>query len=328
MAYRYLLMTGMLAASVAMAGQLPVTTSPVVQRPYRLEVTALAEARSADHLMIEAPFSGVMAPLPVFPGTAVRRGTIIARVLPLRLAAEVEAATADLRSARRAYRQTEVLARDGLVTAAQLDAAGARMEHARAALQGLEARLARGVVRAPFAGTIRYQVPAGAWVGPGMAIAKLSGTGGLYLTARLTPDTAVQLKPGMPVRIAARGDHWPGRIYGVAQRAGHGGLVAVYVRCACTLLAGEFARLTVRAGSQPGMAVPARAVVMNAGKATVFRVVHGQAQPVSVTILHATRRWAWITGALSVGDAVIVAGAGTVRGGTPVAERPGARAAQ
>ncbi len=120
MAYRLLLLTGVLAASVAVAAPLPVTTAPAVLRVYHPRVSALAQARSTEHLVIESPFSGVMAPLPLLPGTAVHRGTVIARVLPLQLAAEVEAATADLRSARRAYAQTKVLARSGLVTAAQL----------------------------------------------------------------------------------------------------------------------------------------------------------------------------------------------------------------
>ncbi len=192
-------------------------------------------------------------------------------------------------------------------------------------LQGLERRLARGAVRAPFGGTVRYPVPAGAWVSPGEVIATLSGTGGLYLTARLAPGVALQLRPGNPVRIAARGKHWSGQVYGIARRAGSGGLVAVYVRCGCSLLAGEFARLSARASGRPGLAVPAPAVVMDADTASVFQVVHGRARQVRVTILHSTPRWVWIGGALTAGDQIIVSGAATVRAGTRVAPQPQAR---
>ncbi len=328
MKHWFFLFTGMLVASVAVAGTLSVGTGSVVVRRYHPRVTALAEGRSENRVVIDAPFSGVMAALPLSPGTAVRRGIIIARVLPLRLAAEVEAATADVRSTRRTYEQAKVLERTGLVTAARLDAARARARHAHAVLQGFEARLARGVVRAPFAGTVRYEVPAGAWVAPGTAIARLSGTGGLYLTARLTPGMAQQLKPGAPALISARGGRWPGQIYAIGARAGRGGLVTVYAHCSCPVLAGEFALLTVRGIGQPGLAVARDAVVMNAGQAVVYRIANGHAQPVKVMILHTSRHWTWIKGAVSPGDAIIVAGAGRVRAGTAVRAQPGVQAAQ
>ncbi len=324
----FVLLGGMLAASVAAAATLSVTTGNVVVRRYRPQVTVLAEGQSMNRMVIDAPFSGVMAALPLPPGTAASRGTIIARVFPLKLSAEAQAATADVRSTRRAYEQAKVLERTGLTTAAGLDAARARARHARAVLQGLNARLARGVIRAPFVGTIRYEVPAGAWVSPGTAIARLSGTGELYLTARLTPGMVQQLKPGAAVLIAARGKRWPGQIYAIGQRAGRGGLVTVYARCSCPLLAGEFARLTVRGAGQPGLAVVRRAVVMNAGQAVVYRITDGRARPVEVSIVHTTRRWAWIAGAVSAGDSVIVAGAGRVRAGTAVRAKPGIQAKQ
>ncbi len=317
-----------MVASAAVAGTLPVGTANIVVRPYHSRVTVLAEGRSANRLVIDAPFSGVMAALPLPPGTAAKRGTIIARILPLQLAAEVEAATADVRSTGRAYAQTKVLERTGLATAAGLDAARARERHARAVLQGLDARLARGVVRAPFAGTVRYAVPAGAWVAPGKVIARLSGTGGLYLTARLTPAMAQQLKPGTAAGVAARGAHWPGQIYAIGARAGQGGLVTVYVHCSCPVLAGEYVRLTVPGTGQPGLAVVRGAVVMNAGQAVVYRITDGRARPVKVTIRHTTRRWVWIAGAVSAGDTVIVAGAGRVRAGTAVRVKPAIKATQ
>lgn len=324
----FVLLAGMLAASGVAAATLSVTTGNVVVRRYRPQLTVLAEGRSVNRMVIDAPFSGVMAAPPLPPGTAASRGTIIARVFPLRLAAEAQAAMADVRSTRRAYEQARVLKRTGLTTTAGLDAARARARHARAVWQGLNARLSRGVIRAPFAGTIRYEVPVGAWVSPGTAIARLSGTGGLYLTARLTPGMAQQLKPGTAVRIAARGGRWPGQIYAIGQRAGRGGLVTVYVHCSCPLLAGEFARLTVRGAGQPGLAVVRRAVVMNAGQAVVYRLTDGRARPVGVSVVHTTRRWVWIAGAVSAGDTVIVAGAGRVRAGTVVRAKPGMQVRQ
>jgi len=324
----FVLLAGMLAASGVAAATLSVTTGNVVVRRYRPRLTVLAEGRSVNRMVIDAPFSGVMVAPPLPPGTAASRGTIIARVFPLRLAAEAQAAMADVRSTRRAYEQARVLKRTGLTTTAGLDAARARARHARAVWQGLNARLSRGVIRAPFAGTIRYEVPVGAWVSPGTAIARLSGTGGLYLTARLTPGMAQQLTPGTAVRIAARGKRWPGQIYAIGQRAGRGGLVTVYAHCSCPLLAGEFARLTVRGAGQPGLAVVRRAVVMNAGQAVVYRLTDGRARPVGVSVVHTTRRWVWIAGAVSAGDTVIVAGAGRVRAGTVVRAKPGMQVRQ
>ncbi|MDA8254322.1 MAG: hypothetical protein M0Z99_01575, partial [Betaproteobacteria bacterium] len=79
---------------------------------------------------------------------------------------------------------------------------------------------------------------------------------------------------------------------------------------------------------QPGLAVVRRAVVMNAGQAVVYRITDGRARPVEVSIVHTTRRWAWIAGAVSAGDSVIVAGAGRVRAGTAVRAKPGIQAKQ
>lgn len=301
----------------AAASPLAVTTARVVKRSYSVIVDALAQGRSSDRLVIDAPFSGVMAPLPLLPGSAVARNAVVAHVLPLSLAAEVEAATAEEQSAHRAYLQSKILARHGLLTAAQLLHAKARAQHATAALYRLRVRLDRGVVRAPFSGTITYLVPAGAWVGPGTAIAKLSGTGGFYLAAEVPPHAARQIKSGASARIAADGRSWVGTVYAVAERAGRGGLVTIYVKCACDLFAGEFARVHLKTAPTSGIAVPNGAVIMTDGKTFVYRIVAGRAQAVEVRVTHVGHHWTWLAG-LAPGAQVVVGGAGRIRAGTPV----------
>ncbi|MHB1951476.1 MAG: efflux RND transporter periplasmic adaptor subunit, partial [Acidiferrobacteraceae bacterium] len=191
----------------------------------------------------------------------------------------------------------------------------------RAVLYSLRVRLDRGVVRAPFAGTITYLVPAGAWVTPGTAIAKLSGTGGFYLTAALSPRDARRLRSGIPVRIRAEGHSWTGMVYAVGERAGAGGLVAVYMKCGCRLFANEFAQVQLRIPAVAGLAVPSDAVVMTDGKTTVYRIVAGRAQPVPVRVVHVGRHWTWLQGSLTPGMPIVTAGAGRIRPGTPVAIR-------
>lgn len=308
---------GAVLAVQASAGPLAVTTARAAKRPYSVRVDALAQGRSSDRLVIDAPFSGVMAPLPLLPGSAVARNTVVAHVLPLALAAEVEAATAEEQSARRAYIQSQILARHGLLTAAQLLHAKAGTQHARAVLYGLRARLDRGVVRAPFPGTITYLVPAGAWVGPGTAIAKLSGTGGFYLTAEISPRAARLVKSGAPARITADGRSWAGTVYAVAERAGRGGLVTIYLKCACHLFAGEFARVHLKTAATPGIAVPNGAVVMTDGKTFVYRITSGHAQTVRVHVAHVGHHWTWLEG-LTPGTQIVVGGAGRIRSGTRV----------
>ncbi len=305
-------------AAVA-ATPLKVTTAIVTTRVYHPTVTVLAKGRSNEHIVIDAPFSGVMAPLPLRPGTAVVRNTVLARILPLRLAADVEAATAQEDSARKSYAESAILAREGLLTAAQLAQAKARARHARAVLEGLEARLSRGTVQAPFPGTVSYLVPAGAWVVPGTAIARLSGTGGFYLTAPMSPAAARILKPGDPARIEAEKHSWRGQVYAVGERAGRGGLVTVYLRCHCRLFAGEFTRVQLRGQGESGAAVPKHAVVMMAGQAFIYEIKGGRAQAVKVTIVHADRHWVWVHGpVVMLGAKVVVTGAGRIRTGTPV----------
>ncbi len=324
----FALLAGMLAVRGAFAAPLPVGTGTVVMRSYQPRITVLARGRSMDRVVMDAPFAGVMAPLPLPPGGTAARGTVIARVLPLRLAGQARAAAADVRSASRAFDQEQVLARTGIATAAGLEAARARLVHARAVLQGIDARLGRGVVRAPFAGTVTYAVAAGAWVVPGRAVVRVAGSGDFYLTADVPASMAVLLKPGDTAAVAARGGHWRGHLYAIGARAGRGGLVTVYVRCRCRLLAGEFARLTVRGAGVPGLAVARRAVVMNAGQAVVYRVDGSLAKAVPVSIVHAGRHWTWISGPLSAGSVVITAGAATMRSGTAVHVVHGIRSAR
>jgi RND family efflux transporter MFP subunit len=146
---------------------------------------------------VAAEESGVIRTLFVERGEPVREGDPIAKIDDAVLAAQVEQARAASELARQTWERRRRLWEDDRAGSeiAYLEARYAA-EQTAASLAALEARLARTVIRAPFAGIVdeRY-VEVGSMVSPGQAVARLVDLDPIKVVAgvpeRYAPDIEV-----------------------------------------------------------------------------------------------------------------------------------------
>ncbi len=304
------------------AAPLSVHGTRAVQASYRPAIQVFARAHGPEHAVIQAPYDAVMGPLVVAPGTAVAAGAVIARLLPLSLAGTVRALEAQTEAARTVYEQARVLAHQGLVTPAHARGLKARWQADAAALRADGARLARGTVRAPFAGTVRYRVAPGVLLARGADVVAIGGAGGLYETCSLTVREADRLYVGARVRRLARhgrAEASRGRVYAIGARVDDLGLVRAYVRGAGgRLRPGQVLRLDLLGHPRTAIAVPRSALLVRHGRAWVYVVRGARAQPVRVTIVRMGARRVFVAGPLARGALVIDTGVARLRAGIPV----------
>ena len=312
----------MRASGAALAG-VPVQIAPVQRSQWRNLVHVIARVRSVNHATLSAPLSGrVWEPRRAV--GEVRAGTLLARIVPPGLQVSLRAAQTQLRLARINVQRNRVLYHDGVVSLQVLQGSRATAQQAQAQAQALQGQLANQAIRAPFAGIVDYQVPAGAVVGAGAPIVTLDGRGTPWIDALVSPLSAVHLARREPVRIRIAGWSGAGRIHSIGHSARQSGLVAVYVTPPPRepLLPGEWVHLRFAQRAVPAFVVPMRAVVMQGANAMVFCDRGGRARRVPVTVLGTRGIRAWIEGPLRSGEPVVVRGAGRLADGTPLLVKP------
>lgn len=302
------------------AAPLSVHVARAARGTYRPAFPAFARVHGPEQATVQAPYEAVMGPLPVAPGSLVGAGVIIARLLPMSLAATVRALQAQALAARTAYEQAQVLARQGLVTPAHARLLRARWQTDVASLRAQGARLARGVVRAPFAGTVRYLAAPGARLDRGAAVVAIGGAQGAYETCALTAGEADRLYVGARVRIAGGGASQPaGHVYAVAARADRLGLVRAYVRgLHKPLRPGQVLRLVLFGHRRPAIAVPRSALMVRHGRARLYVLRQGRAHAVPVKVIHMGLRRVFVAGPVARGAWVIDSKVARLRDGTAV----------
>ncbi|WP_287800477.1 efflux RND transporter periplasmic adaptor subunit [Acidiphilium sp.] len=301
------------------AAPLVVHVAPAERVSYRPAIPVFARVHGPEHTMIQAPYDAVMGPLLVAPGTLVAAGTVVARLLPMSLAGTVRALQAQAQAAHTAYEQGRILARQGLVTPAHARSLRARWQADVAALRADSARLARGAVRAPFAGTVRYAAAPGAWLARGAEVVAIGGAGGLYETCALTVREADVLSVGARAVLAGAGRTGAGRVYALAARVDGLGLVRAYVRgLRVPVRPGQVVRLVLFGRRRTAIAVPRAALVVRHGRPRVYVVRGGRARPVPVAVARVGARRVFLAGALARGAEVIDSGVARLRAGAAV----------
>ena len=160
----------------------PVTVAPVVRASFADSVDAIGTARAHESVTITAKVTDKISSINFADGDRVEKGALLVELTNDEQAAQLGEAKADLKDARAQLQRLEDLARQGTVSAAQLDEARARFAIASSRLEGIVARLRDRVIRAPFAGVLGFrQVSPGTLVTPGTAITTLDDVSVLKL---------------------------------------------------------------------------------------------------------------------------------------------------
>jgi RND family efflux transporter MFP subunit len=289
--------------------------------------------RAADRAKLAFSVNGRLVQRSVEVGDTVRRGQVVAKVDDAETrngAAGAKATLAELK-ARRAQVERDVERVSRLVsvkaatteelekTQAGLDALRAGEEAAAARLRETERWLGETSLKAPFDGTVTEVLKeVGEVVSPGQTVLTLSGAGDVELEVELPESVMPQLQVGQAVSVQVPmlgAAPIAGQVSSVGRTAaGPGRLFPVIVKLDAGASTGKAAvgataELLLKLGSASALAVPVEAVVDPGGRRpSVFRVVGGKVQKVSVEVGALVGRHVTVKGDLQPGDELVVGG--------------------
>jgi membrane fusion protein (multidrug efflux system) len=309
------------------AGPAPVEV--VALKPVRVQeaIAAVGSLRSNESVVLRPEVSGRIATIGFRDGQTVRRGQLLVGLDATLNEAEVAQARAEFDLATSNLRRTEDLARKNFVSSSAQDQAASNVQVAEARLKLAEARLAKMKIVAPFDGVVGIRnVSIGDYVRDGADLVNVEDIRTLKADFRLPERYLPQLKPGLPVEVAA--DALPGSAYAGAIEAinpridASGRSLEVRARLDNAdgrLRPGMFARVRVLLGDRPNaLMVPEEAVVPLGDDFFVYTVADGKAKRVRVKL--GVRRDAQVEllEGVKPGEQVVTAGIRVQRDGQPV----------
>jgi membrane fusion protein, multidrug efflux system len=201
----------------ALARVINVQVEEVAPTAFSEEISLTGTVQAARDVIVSAEEAGVVKELLVARGANVQEGQAIVRIDDAVLRPQVERARAEAALADEQWQRRKRLFEEDKV-GSELAYLEARLtaEQAAAQLEVLEERLARTVVRAPFAGIVEErQVEVGAMVAPGSPIARVITVNPVKITAGVPERYATDVRPGAAVHVtfdALEGRTFEGKI--------------------------------------------------------------------------------------------------------------------
>lgn len=316
-----LLFATLLACSLptAAAAGYAIGVVPAHKTGWQAQTDTLGEVRSLAFATLRAPVGGQLTGPFVPEGVQVKRGRLLARVLPPGLKARMASARHRLILDRQLLQHVKTLYHGRLATLAEVQQAQTHAATAQDRLDALRAKRRATRLTAPTAGTVHYLLPPGTEVASGTSVARIDGSDRVWVRSYVTPMASRLLHPGTIARLV--GDDWqgPARIASVGDDARHDGLVEVLLRPAHTgLMPGEWLHVQLPGVGGEAWRLPAQALVMHGARSLVYTVTHGRARAVRVKLAHLGRHRVWVEGPLHAGEPIVTQGAGTIADGTPV----------
>ncbi len=190
-----------------------VEVTEVQARPFVDEIQLTASVRANQDVQVAAEESGKIREILADKGSRVRQGEPIAKIDDAILSAQVEQARAQAELASQTWDRRKRLYEEDRVGSeiAYLEAKfGA--EQTAANLKGLEERLARTTIRAPFDGVLdERMVEVGSSVAPGQVVARVVDLDPVKVTAGVPERYAADVRKGAEARVTF--DVFPDDLY-------------------------------------------------------------------------------------------------------------------
>ncbi len=165
-----------------------------------LRLTVPGEVQGVRDALLAAPLGGYVESVRVTEGSRVRQGQALVSVDSATHVARREQAQVQLETAERELRRLQAAA--DAVPRAQLEAAEAQRDMARAALRTAQIQATRSVIRAPFDGVIvKVDIEVGEVAAPGVPLLRLVQLDPAKVTVSLSDRDVMALREGMPARV-------------------------------------------------------------------------------------------------------------------------------
>jgi len=205
---------------------MPVEVAPAFRDTVVDAIRATGEIEAIQSIELRPEVEGRLQSILVREGQPVAKGTPLFRIDDAELRAQVARLEAELDLARQALDRTrELLARDAS-SQADLEQAEATHRSMRAQLELQQVRLARTIVRAPFAGIVgERRVSIGDYVSSATAVTgetftgevdfvdpSVRGTGRMITVKARVPNPGGRLRPGMFIETELTAEVRPGAV--------------------------------------------------------------------------------------------------------------------
>lgn len=289
-------------------------------------IYGVAEPSPGGERSLAAPAEAIVGRILAPNGTAVRAGQPIVTLAPSRAtAADLAKASADAVAADAAYARARRLRADGLASDADVEAARAAAETARAARANAGGSM---VLRAPIAGVVQgLSAKSGDQLAAGTAVASVVANGNLRARFGVDPALAQRVHPGqmLDLSIATGSAQATVPVTGVdTQVDATTRLASVYAAIPGTFRVGPgealHGALTLAEQAQ-GLTIPYAALLDDGGKSYVFVVKGGVAHERDVLPGSSSGDRIQILKGLQPGDKVVTEGGTALEDGMKVTEQ-------
>jgi membrane fusion protein (multidrug efflux system) len=294
----------------------PVETEPVRRETLSDDLFALGTLEPDEAVDIAPEIGGRIAQILFKDGEPVARGAVMFRLAGDLLEAERQDTEARLRLAETTFERNQRLSKSGIAARQSLDEAQTNLAVARAALELLEARVAKLEIKAPFDGIADLrEVSEGAYVAPGTRLVRLRKMDRLKVMfslperymSRVALGQAVTLETDAVPGLVARGDI--DAVAPAAEAATRSLKLRATIRNdAFKLKPGLLARITVKGEAREALTVAESAIVPRGSGSIVYIVVGGKAKEMRVETGRRQNGRVEILGGLKGGEAVVIAG--------------------
>jgi RND family efflux transporter MFP subunit len=299
-----------------------VQTIESIKQPAVEEVVGTVQPKL--QAVIEAKVSGRITRLPVILGQSVKQGDVLVELATQEIQARLDQANAAFRQADLDFTRTANLRKQNAATQAEMDAAQARYNVAKATVAEAEALSGYAKIPAPFDGVVaRKLADEGDLAMPGKPLLELEGRAGLRLVADVPSLLASLVLPEakLSVRVETLPDVITGTLAEIspaADPASRTVRVKVDLPETAGLRAGQFGRLALLVGEATFLFVPPPALVRRGQLEILFVAAGGKAQMRLVRAGKETPQGIEILTGLGPGESVVVEGAGNLRDGQPL----------
>ncbi|MCH7342217.1 efflux RND transporter periplasmic adaptor subunit [Pelomonas sp. CA6] len=312
-------------------GPVPVEVRKVVAQDLAEEAQAVGTLRARQSVLLKPEVSGRVVKLGFADGQRVRAGQLLVQLDDSLQAAQLKQAEAQASLARTQLQRNRELLSQGFVSANAVDQSQSALEVAEAQVALSRAQVQRMQVRAPFDGVAGIRaVNLGDYVKDGADLVSVEDASTMWVDFRLPERHVPALKKGQPVELSL--DVLPGRQFRARVEAldalldanGRSLLVRAQLeQPGPELRTGLFARVRVRfAARQNALLVPEEALVPQAGKQYLLKVVQREGKPAVQRLEARTGQRlpgrVEILDGLTAGDTVVTAGHARLMRGDPL----------
>ena len=311
----------------AAAQAVPVETAAVEAIRLPQAITAVGSLRSDESITLRPEVAGRIASIQFQEGQRVTKGTTLVRLDAAINQAELQQARANQVLAKSKFDRAVDLAKSKFISGQARDEAENNLKVADAALQLVEARLAKTEIKAPFSGIIGLRsVSVGDYVKEGADLVNLESIDPLKVDFRVPEVYLRQVQAGQPLEISL--DAYPnktfdGRVLAVnplLDAAGRSVVIRAQVKNQdASLRPGMFTRVRlITKDVAEALVVPEEALVPQGADKFLFKVVDNVAVRTKVEVGQRRDGKAEIVSGVALGDIIVTAGQQRLRDGVAV----------